>query len=1035
MKYSLDDEGPDDDQPNRSKALSPQHPPVTTPNDSMPLEEEKTAELSKTSLAPPPRPRRTSVVDVWRKREREGSTASGIAKPNEPSSIVTPRKYQTNFGGGLAAVVVGTSTLQETDPSYSFEEKKEPTSEEEAAWNKKGVASPSPSASSFNPVTPGPFDLGEEPETKNLPKRGLSQSSSFSRSQPEMGASTPQEEDMATSRPRRSGVASSWKKRSSGAAADQEESLSLGRSSKTLPPLPTPSPSRTTNPNVTDRQSFENSGFEPNSAAPAEETPQEPTMTPAANNINNSRAKIRSKWLQRDSSIKSQELLDGDQKKIKNVGSFGSAVSDNPSNAGSRGSVLSRWNNRGQDDRSSPVSTAPADANNPHLQSPVVRRNKGAECSSPEHTSPCIEAPPSPGFGNVRARWAKFGVQKDEARESLGIKNATPSPKLSVGKQWAQRRRGSESTQGDEQDDLAGAPYDTPPRGMKKQSSVTNQWTKPNTQPQEESGTTYSQDSGQRKSLLQREALARKQRRSDKEPESEPFDHNADNSMEETGTPTKKNLVKMGQLHAARPKPNIVVQTTRDSGTSAAQEESLVEEPGRIVTQASADSSARACPRKYAQRKNLLDKHRRRTKTSSSAASGDDNSVASDAVPESQLHTLSQELTAFKPRGSCAEGPMVAPNIPMQALMAYGADEDDAFADLAIGISASQSEYASLGLSESNSFSKSEPGNRQNARESPNNGIQRQSFESDALSEADYSLFSGVSSHISVSSLATRASKKLRNKRQRNKQSSDGETMNATLLMGDGARSSTVDSQGYDPYTTGQLHPTDPVVPLLSSLRNDGRFAPIAPTQAVDNMQIAPPSASTRANHIRDDSEVARITQTRATTAESPSFSLDTVTTVTTTSHMVSTIASEGTSRHDEQGGKRPRAPMLPTSPEDMVTEKFVSESNSNVEAFRSAYQSLSLEQFANDLKEAAGSILNVQGLDLNQGMNAASQSLNKNMTAASQAASQSLNKLVGADVFSGTKPARVKRGDSPVEEEIAIEVEYIEDSEEWDEI
>jgi hypothetical protein len=110
-------------------------------------------------------------------------------------------------------------------------------------------------------------------------------------------------------------------------------------------------------------------------------------------------------------------------------------------------------------------------------------------------------------------------------------------------------------------------------------------------------------------------------------------------------------------------------------------------------------------------------------------------------------------------------------------------------------------------------------------------------------------------------------------------------------------------------------------------------------------------------------------------------------------------------------------------------------ESGSNVEAFRNAYQTLSLEQIANDLKDEAGSVLNVNGLifkklasDFNEGVSAASQSLNQLMGAEGvSAASQSLNQLMGADVFSNAN--KTKRGPSPVEEQIAIEVEYIEDS------
>jgi hypothetical protein len=149
----------------------------------------------------------------------------------------------------------------------------------------------------------------------------------------------------------------------------------------------------------------------------------------------------------------------------------------------------------------------------------------------------------------------------------------------------------------------------------------------------------------------------------------------------------------------------------------------------------------------------------------------------------------------------------------------------------------------------------------------------------------------------------------------------------------------------------------------------------------------------------------------------SPSSVDDTVS-QSTGSHMVSTITgfSEANTRQRR---------MLPPA---IVTDEFVIESASNVEAFQTTLKSLSLHELASDISEEAGNVL--KGVDLkkisndwNQGIAAASRSLT--------AATHSLNKFVGTnEPRKKVSTPQGNREPSPIEEEVAIEVEYVEDDE-----
>jgi len=105
------------------------------------------------------------------------------------------------------------------------------------------------------------------------------------------------------------------------------------------------------------------------------------------------------------------------------------------------------------------------------------------------------------------------------------------------------------------------------------------------------------------------------------------------------------------------------------------------------------------------------------------------------------------------------------------------------------------------------------------------------------------------------------------------------------------------------------------------------------------------------------------------------------------------------------------RSPLHDVVPDvnEMIPDEFVSEKNANVHSFKTAYDKMSLGQIAKDMTEEASSIFDV---DLfNNGMHTA------------------ISQLVLGDIFQKQTPKKiVRRVPSPVED-VAIEVEYVADS------
>jgi len=129
--------------------------------------------------------------------------------------------------------------------------------------------------------------------------------------------------------------------------------------------------------------------------------------------------------------------------------------------------------------------------------------------------------------------------------------------------------------------------------------------------------------------------------------------------------------------------------------------------------------------------------------------------------------------------------------------------------------------------------------------------------------------------------------------------------------------------------------------------------------------------------------------------------------------HLHSTYASESTTENAtftaSQGAQKSPLHGVVLDANEMVPDQFVSEKDANVESFKTAYDRMSFEQIANDMREEASSLFDVN--ILNEGVHSA------------------INTFGLGDMFQTKSPKKAsKRAPSPVEE-VAIEVEYVADS------
>lgn len=130
-------------------------------------------------------------------------------------------------------------------------------------------------------------------------------------------------------------------------------------------------------------------------------------------------------------------------------------------------------------------------------------------------------------------------------------------------------------------------------------------------------------------------------------------------------------------------------------------------------------------------------------------------------------------------------------------------------------------------------------------------------------------------------------------------------------------------------------------------------------------------------------------------------------------SHLYSTSTNElnieNTSFADCNNAQRSPLHGVVPDVKEMVPDEFVSEKNANVESFKTAYDRTSFEQIANDMKEEAISLFSVNVL--NEGVHSA------------------IQKFGLGNIFQTEASSNIsRRAHSPVEE-VAIEVEYVADS------
>jgi hypothetical protein len=413
----------------------------------------------------------------------------------------------------------------------------------------------------------------------------------------------------------------------------------------------------------------------------------------------------------------------------------------------------------------------------------------------------------------------------------------------------------------------------------------------------------------------------------------------------------------------------------------------------------------------------LLDKHRQRVNKPGlvPVRSTDDNSVGSesetlsqtfyDIIAEVDQTQLSKQISSAAQRHPQKTGVPAKPSLNVQTLLAFGSQEDKKFDEAADPIIPGGDDVEasrSFDLSYTNSHSPTDASKH------------AQEMGSDA----------GASrSSTGANSLAARATRMMRSKHQskaneeRQEHPSDVTETTRRPLVEDQATAKAEHRSQAEPT---EIKPTEPN-PFEEE--DHAHLQPDSEHQTGVSPGYSAYEAQSRFVDSKPSSDSSTVTHTTEHSDAGPSDSVGgnfSFATETDDSNGAS-LVSEVDSRPDK--GERRRT--TPRARSDMIAEEFVAESNSNADAFKTAYQSLSLEQIAHDLKEGVTGTITIPGLDFSK----LSRDLNEGMSAATG----SLSKLVGKKSISPSRKAQLKiptpKEAFPTEERVAIEVEYVEDS------
>lgn len=564
----------------------------------------------------------------------------------------------------------------------------------------------------------------------------------------------------------------------------------------------------------------------------------------------------------------------------------------------------------------------------------------------------------SPAFSDLKSKWAKFGAQKGQAR-------VVPKAPTNAVYPMVHKVTSKNSQQ------------PTKPVGKGcDESSIDGDTT---TDTQGQSNNTV----GSAGATILKQPVS-KEDNADKVPEEVEKSSKRKSARHETSSPKDDDspAKKVATYMYMKGRPNTASGPTRESDKSETQDNSTFA------------PRLNALPKRMLQRKILLDKQRRRSKGTSpnrstipSITNDEDalNEAFNKTCAENDKFDLPVKRAVADPIRADNALPMIKSRIPIQSLMAFGAEEDEFLA-------------AESGLRKTMTIA---PLTQQVQEEEYGYGGSKISDDMDEFESQPPSL-------PSKSVIATRAQKTLREKRSRPRAIGASPERTSVPLK----------EPNYGATNHPRMYSEDEMMTLDEE---HGGTVPPRANRVID-----------RSERPSDEFKVSCGSRFWGGFNEpEPSGTFDESVSASTTSHMLSltTSASDVTSARDSQfGPARSRDSLL--DGDDIVADRFVSESNTNVDAFAASFQSLSFSQLANDIKEEAGSVLkgvNFQKLssNWNEGVAAASQSLGE--------ATSRLNKFVGKDVFAKVAkaiphPTVPDRIPSPVEE-IAIEVEYVEDS------